>query len=196
MTDLAQPDAHSQTDGTIAVDDNLLLIGRQTLHALRHALTRDLGDDAAVCLQEAGYAAGEQIYATFLRWLPEHTGVDDPDALDADALGEVISAFFAALGWGSVTLTQIGRAGIAITSADWAEAEPSAGAALPSCYIASGLFADFVSRLADMPVAVMEVECRTRNEPHCRFLVGAPETMEAVYEAMMAGKGYASSLAD
>ena len=181
---------------TIPTDDNLLLVGRQTIHALRRVLGRNMGEEAATCLQEAGYAAGEQIYGTFIRWLPEHTGLSDPAELDSEALEDVLSAFFQALGWGGVTVTQIGRAGLAITSSDWAEAEPEAGASLPSCYIASGMFADFISRLAGMPVAVMEVECRTRAEPRCRFLVGAPETMGAVYDAMMSGQDYESVLAD
>ncbi len=180
---------------TISSDDNLLLVGRQTIHALRRALARDMGEEAATCLQEAGYAAGEQIYGTFLRWLPGHTGLSDPGDLDASALEDVLSAFFQALGWGGLVVTQVGRAGLAITSTDWAEAEPSAGASLPSCYIASGMFADFISRLAGVPVAVMEVECRTRAEPHCRFLLGAPETMATVYEAMMSGQDYETVLA-
>ncbi len=179
---------------TIPADDNLILVGRQTLHALRRVLSRDLGDEAAACLQEAGYAAGEQIYDTFLRWLPEHTGLAEPGDLDWDALEDVLSAFFQALGWGDVAVAQVGTAGLAVSSTNWAEAEPAAGESLPSCYIASGMFADFVSRLSGTPVAVMEVECRSRAEPRCRFLIGAPETMETVYDAMMRGQDYQAVL--
>ncbi len=175
---------------------NILGVGSGALHALRRSLTRDLGDQAAVCLQEAGYAAGEQVYGSFCRWLPANTGVSNPADLDARALGTVLSAFFRELGWGNLAIERVGRSALAITSSDWAEADPGEGSELPSCYLASGLFADFIGRMSDTPVAVMEVECRSRSDPSCRFLVGAPETMEAVYEALAAGRDYESVLSD
>jgi predicted hydrocarbon binding protein len=179
---------------SLTFDNDILGVGRGVLHALRRSLTRDLGDHAAVCLQEAGYAAGESVYRSFCAWLPEYSGVDDPANLDAEVLGEVLSAFFEALGWGRLTVEQAGTAGLTITSANWAEAEPGGGTDLPSCYVASGLFADFMGRLSGTPVAVMEVECRTRDEDQCRFLLGAPETMEKVYDALAAGSDYESAL--
>jgi hypothetical protein len=63
-----------------------------------------------------------------------------------------------------------------------------------SCYIASGLFADFLGRLSETPVAVMEVECRSRQDAGCKFLVGTPETMEAVYDALASGQDYEVAL--
>lgn len=173
---------------------DILSVGRGALHALRRSLTRDLGDQAAVCLQEAGYAAGEQMFDAFRTWLPQHTGVDDPADLDARALGEVLSAFFHALGWGSLTVERAGRTGLAIASADWAEADPNEASEIPSCYVASGLFADFLGRLSETAVAVMEVECRSRGDSSCRFLVGTPDTMEAVYDALAAGQDYRAAM--
>lgn len=167
---------------------NILGVGSGALHALRRSLTRDLGDQAAVCLQEAGYAAGEQVYGSFCRWLPANTGVANPADLDARALGTVLSAFFRELGWGNLAIQRVGRSALAITSPDWAEADPGEGSELPSCYLASGLFADFIGRMSDTPVAVMEVECRSCGSPRCRFLVGTEQTMEAVYQEMAAGE--------
>jgi predicted hydrocarbon binding protein len=175
-------------------NQDIVAVGSGALHALRRALARDLGDRAAVCLQEAGFAAGEQVYECFLAWLPEYTSLDDPAELDSSALGEVLSAFFEELGWGRLTVEKLGENAVAITSTDWAEADPENEATSPSCHIASGLFADFMSRLSGTPVAVMEVECRTLQQPHCRFLVGAPETMDAVYEALAAGSDYEAVL--
>jgi len=179
---------------TPALTNEIVAVGSGALHTLRRALSRDLGDRAAVCLQEAGYAAGEQMYDSFLIWLPTHASVEDPADLDAAVLGEVLSAYFEELGWGQISIEQAGRAALSITSANWAEAAPDKDATLPSCYIASGLFADFMGRLSGTPVAVMEVECRTMQQPQCRFLVGAPEIMEAVYEALAAGSDYESAL--
>ncbi len=177
-----------------AKTNEIVAVGSGALHTLRRALSRDLGERAAVCLQEAGYAAGEQMYESFRAWLPTFASVQDPAELDASALGDVLSAFFEELGWGQLTIAPAGRTALAITSPNWAEAEPGENVSLPSCYIASGLFADFMGRLSGTPVAVMEVECRSMNQPHCRFLVGAPETMEAVYDALASGSDYESAL--
>lgn len=174
--------------------NEILGVGKGALHILRRSLTRDLGEQAAVCLQEAGYAAGQQVYERFCGWLPEHTGVKGPSDLDARALGVVLSAFFEELGWGGLTIERAGDRGLAISSPDWAEADPAEEAEMPACYMASGMFADFIGRLAETPVAVMEVECRSRKDSVCRFLVGTPDTMEAVYEALSAGQDYESAL--
>ena len=174
--------------------NEILGVGRGALHILRRSLTRDLGEQAAVCLQEAGYAAGEQVYERFCSWLPEHTGVKTPIDLDARALGIVLSAFFEELGWGGLAIERAGDRGLAISSTDWAEADPDESSEMPSCYMASGMFADFLGRLSETPVAVMEVECRSRKDPVCRFLVGTPDTMEAVYEALASGQDYEAAL--
>jgi predicted hydrocarbon binding protein len=175
---------------TVTLDETMISVGNQVLHRLRQSLTRDLGDRAATYLQEAGFAAGQQMYDSFLRWLPDFTGVSDPAELDAAALGEVLSAFFEALGWGAVAFRQEGKGALVITAPHWAESEPGAGAEQPSCFVSSGILTDFLGRLSSVPVAVMEVECRTRGDGHCRFLAGAPQTMEAVFDALAAGKGY------
>jgi predicted hydrocarbon binding protein len=177
-------------------DIEMIAVGSDALHALRRSLSHHLGDQAAAPLQEAGYAAGRQVYESFKAWLPDYAGVEDPGELDASVLGEVLSAFFEALGWGRLTIEKAGKEALAITSTNWAEAEPGGAAEVPSCYVASGLFADFMGRMSGIPVAVMEVECRTLNQPHCRFLVGAPETMQRVYEALAQGSDYKSVLPD
>jgi hypothetical protein len=41
---------------------------------------------------------------------------------------------------------------------------------------------------------VMEVECRSRGEPRCRFLAGAPETLGIIYDRMAQGTGYLEAL--
>ncbi len=50
--------------------------------------------------------------------------------------------------------------------------------------------ADFFGRLSGEPVAVMEVECRSRNDERCRFLSASPDTLNAVYEEMTRGHNY------
>jgi predicted hydrocarbon binding protein len=178
----------------VTLDENMISVGNSILHSLRKSLARDLGERAAAYLQEAGYAAGAQVYSAFIGWLPEFTGVEDPAGLDAGTLGEVLSAFFQELGWGAITVEEVGKGALMITAPDWAESEVGGGSLQPSCYVSSGILTDFLGRLSSVPVAVMEVECRTRADEHCRFIAGAPETLEAVFDALANGDSYESVL--
>ena len=56
------------------------------------------------------------------------------------------------------------------------------------------MFADFFGRVADAPLAVMEVECRSAGADRCRFLLGSTDVMQAVYEHMSGGTGYADAV--
>jgi hypothetical protein len=40
----------------------------------------------------------------------------------------------------------------------------------------------------------MEVECSSRGDKHCRFLLAAPETLTLVYERMTHGMTYRAAL--
>jgi predicted hydrocarbon binding protein len=148
----------------------------------------------AQVLQEAGYAAGEGTFAAFVGWLPANAGVDDPRELAAPRLAEVLTRFFSSLGWGSLEVQPVGQAAFAVDSTDWAEAQPGAALQYPGCYFTAGLVADFMSRLAEASLAVMEVECRSRGDARCRWLVGAPETLTQLYQHMAQGADYMSVL--
>src|SRR3989475_9415881 len=172
-----------------------LTIGRGALRQLHQSLLRDAADHAVTILQDAGFAAGEGVYEAFRTWLPGQTGVAEPQELDAARLNDVLSEFFRTLGWGSVTVGPVGVAALAIDSSDWAEAEPGT-AESPMCFFSSGMLAEFLGRLSGEPVAVMEVECRSRNDERCRFLSAAPETLNIVYEQMTQGRTYDEVLGD
>ncbi len=159
---------------------SLVALSPSALHRLRDTA-------GAQVLQEAGYAAGESVYRSFAAWLPAVAGVDDPGELAATRLAEVLARFFSKLGWGVVTVAQLSDAVVAVDSADWAEAQPGTGLQYPSCAFTSGLLADFMTRLGDAPLAVMEVECRSRGDGRCRWLVGAPESLTALYDHMAKG---------
>src|SRR2546422_7864184 len=64
------------------------------------------------------------------------------------------------------------------------------------CYFSSGMLSDFLGRLSGEPVAVMEVECRSRNDERCRFLSASPDTLNVVYEQMTQGTSYEQALGD
>ncbi|MGH7569358.1 MAG: V4R domain-containing protein [Gemmatimonadales bacterium] len=175
----------SQVDG--------LSIGRDGLRALHQNLQTYAPEQAIAILQQTGYAAGESIYRAFCAWLPGGAGVDRPEELDAARLNDVLSRFFQAAGWGSLTVSPLPGAALAVDSIDWSEAEPGAAQA-PMCFFSAGLLTDFLGRLSGEPVAVMEVECRSKSDGRCRFLTATPETLQRVYERMTEGKTYEEAL--
>jgi predicted hydrocarbon binding protein len=172
-----------------------LRLGRRVIHQLRVSLERDAGLQAATHLQEAGFAGGEELYADFAIWLARHHQVASPKDLDVKYLGEVLSDFFAEQGWGRLTTTPLGPAVLALDSSEWAEALDEPQGEFPSCHLSCGLLADFLGRVSEGMVAVMEVECRSRGDARCRFLAGAPETLSILYERVAQGSGYLEALA-
>lgn len=170
-----------------------LTVGRGALRQLHSSLLRDAADHAVTILQEAGFAAGEGLYQAFCNWLPGAVGAARPDDLSANQLTTVLSAFFTAMGWGAVTVAPLGRAALVLDSSDWAEAEPGSADA-PMCFFSAGMLADFLGRLSGEQVAVMEVECRSRNDGRCRFLSASPDTLNTVYEQMTQGASYEQAL--
>jgi len=172
------------------LDSGVLGLGRSALLALRHAM----GEAGAGSLQQAGFAAGGELYDGFTAWLKRTNGVSDPAELDAEQLGQVLGDFFEEFGWGWVAVTRVGEAGLAIDAPNWAEGEPGAEEAGTSCHVSSGMLSAFLTKLAGQDMAVMEVECLTAGHDRCRFLAGAPETLEMVYQAMGRGLGYEEAL--
>jgi predicted hydrocarbon binding protein len=168
--------------------NTLVVMSRDSLLALRSALFRDVGPDAATLLQEAGIAGGPGLYDTFTRWLSDR-GYGTPETLAATQFGERASEFFRDAGWGTISVGALDSVAT-IDSSDWAEGDPNFPLEFPGCYYSTGVFADFFGRLAGEPLAVMEVECRSMGAERCRFLVGSEEVMQKVYDEMGRGVGY------
>jgi len=158
-----------------------------TLRQLHASLATHAPEQLVAILQEVGYAAGEGMFRAF-------AAAHSPADLDADELPQALSDFFRGQGWGSVTITPVGTGALALDSSDWAEAEPGT-AQTPLCFFSAGMLADFLGRLSEETVAVMEVECRSRGDARCRFLSATPEVLGKVYNDMTAGKSYEEALA-
>lgn len=171
----------------------LVAISRAALSSLRASLIRDAGPAAAGYFQEAGYAGGAAVFDAFRVWLRER-GQGEPDALEVEEFAARASEYFQHLGWGSLRLGALRDAVATLDSSDWNEAEPRGGLDQPACHLSTGMFADFFGRIADTPLAVMEVECRSAGDSRCRFLLGSAEVMERLYEAMAEGKGYEAAV--
>lgn len=156
------------------------------LRQLHASLATHAPDQITTILQEVGYGAGEGLYRAF-------AAANNPANLDADCLGDVLAEFFAGAGWGTLTMTPVGTGALALDSSNWAEAEPGSAQA-PMCFFSTGMLADFLGRLSDQTVSVMEVECRSRGDARCRFLSATPEVLERVYNEMTQGRSYAEAL--
>ena len=116
-----------------------------------------------------------------------------PESLAASEFGPRASEFLRDAGWGSLELGALETVAT-VDSADWAEGDPGFPLQFPGCYYTSGVMAEFFGRLAGVPVAVMEVECRSMGGDRCRFLVGSGETLQRVYESMSDGSSYEQAL--
>jgi predicted hydrocarbon binding protein len=172
---------------------DMLTVTRASLLFLRAALLRSGDANAAVTLQEAGYAGGSSLFESFRNWLSDRSDIAIED-LDVDAFQHRASEFFGETGWGTLTVGSIDEIVATLDSPDWGECDTNLGAQQPSCHLTTGMFADLFGRLAGAPVAVLEVECRSAGHDRCRFLVGSPDVMDAVYEEMGRGADYEAAI--
>ena len=178
------------SDMTLDLAENgLLAVTKDALAALRNALMRDTGHAAAGWFQEAGYAGGAALFEAFRGWL-EQRDAGAPESLPLDEFQHLAAEFFREAGWGTLSVGTLHDAVATLDSPDWGEASPDAGMEHPCCHLSAGMLSDFFGRVADAPLAVMEVECRSTGAERCRFLLGSAEVMQAVYEGMSQGLSY------
>jgi predicted hydrocarbon binding protein len=173
----------------------LVAFPRASLGALRAALIRDTGGSFATFLQEAGYAGGDAVFASFRGWLADR-GAGSPESMGVELFQAQAAEFFHQMGWGSLEISPLHDVVAMVDSGDWAESDAAGGLPYPSCHYSTGLFADFFGRTADAPLAVLEVECRSSGSHRCRFLVGSAEVMGHLYERMAAGASYDEAASD
>lgn len=140
---------------------------------------------AADAVRDAGFAAGDALFAQFADWLIDQgeAGVDDL----ADARFPLLfEAFFHHLGWGRLELAPLSDAVMAVDAYDWAEASDGPG----GCLLTTGLLSGFLGRLAEAPLAVLEVDAGAENAGRSRFLVASVEVLDYVWDAMGRGIPY------
>ena len=159
------------------------------LSALRHALAGRVGDDeAAHALRAAGHAAGN-VLAGIL------ASPQDNSALAQSAYFRRLADLFANRGWGHFAHERP-HPGVAVLQAgDWVEADPEFAAQRPSCFFTTGMLANILGRAAGAEIAVYEVECRSKGDARCRFLIGAPETLQHLHESATEGASVESLVA-
>lgn len=173
-----------------------------SLAALRRALAASVGPDgAAHALRAAGHAAGDAFFRALCRppananSLSREEAVEALRTLDERNFWNRLSGLFAARGWGTLVHQPL-HAGLgALSAAEWVESDPESAATRPSCFFSTGLLANLLGQVAARDVAVLEVECRSQGDPHCRFVFGAPATLETVFHELQGGRDLRGSIA-
>lgn len=160
--------------------------------ALRASVARN--GDAVTGLRDAGYSAGLALYDDFGHWLSER-GALSPELLPEGDFGVLMAEFLTAAGWGGLRVQPLSEAVVALDADDWAESAGESGgeaaeSGAPCCHAGTGLLAGFFGRVAEAPLAVLEVECRSNGDSRCRFLIGSVDVLQYVYEAMERGVPY------
>lgn len=169
-------------------------IAPASLHRIRRRLQATGAGAAAEILQEAGFATGEALFERWRNRVAERTGLDDAGQLDHRWFGPLLDELCVGLGWGSLSVTAIGHHALLLEAGDWAEAEPGSSHH-PACHFSAGCFAAFLTAQAGAPLAVLEVECRSRGDDVCRFLAGSAATLAASYDLLAAGRPWRDAFA-
>lgn len=163
-----------------------LAIPVASLAALRQALAQEVGaDSAARALSAAGHAAGDALFTQI-----------DTDGLSEASYWRKLTTLFSARGWGTLLHSPAHEGVGSLSANDWVEANDEAHAARPSCFFTTGMLANILGNSARSPVAVLEVECRSRGDAQCRFLFGSQDAMQSVFAAVGSGVSAEAALSE
>jgi predicted hydrocarbon binding protein len=176
-------------------DTDLVRMPAITLRAMRDVLRRQKGAmEGAQLLRDIGLASGEAFYTLLRESLASDDGTPrDPESFMPVEFWSRLSGLFSDLGWGRLEHEQLAEGVFALTALDWVEADDAANGGA-SCHFTAGLLADILHRLAGEDLAVLEVEHAAVGNGACRFIVGSPETLEAVFLHIREGTGYAEAI--
>lgn len=166
-----------------------LTIAPASLHRLSRDLRAAGGATASRILHEAGFASGEMLTDAWRNRIAGQTGLDEAGRLDVRWFGPLLDQLCVSLGWGSLSISELGDQAVVLESGDWMEADPDT-ATVPSCHFSAGALAAFLTGQAGAPIAVLEVECRSAGADACRFLAGSPEMLSVVWDLLAAGSDW------
>lgn len=168
-------------------DSDLIRVPAATLTALHGVLLRERGAlEAAHLLRDVGLASGEAFFTLFRDSLASAADSHDPADLDSASFWSRLGDLFADLGWGQLHHEEIGQGVFSLYATDWAEGGASGG----GCHLTAGLLADVLHRIAGFDLAVLEVDSDPETPAGCRFIIGSPQTLEAVFSRIQDGAPY------
>jgi predicted hydrocarbon binding protein len=158
-----------------------------TLHRLRDATNRALGDSAFSELREAGYDGGAPVFRAFIEWASGQ-GAESVSELELDEFSDLLERFFAAAGWGTVRLRPLREILAVVEIEDCWEAKDTKKSDTPTCYITTGAMTGFLEQIAGYPMAALEYRCRSCGDERCEFVVGNPDSVKYAYERLASAK--------
>lgn len=160
------------------------------LVGLRQALRREAGPLATThALHSAGYDAGTTLHALFEASVNGSSGT-----LGEEAFWDELRTFLFRRGWGTLRHERSHPAVGFMSSGDWAEADAALEEKQPSCAFTSGMIASILGQVAGGPIAVLEVECRSRGDEECRFAIGSEAAVHELYGKLLEGADLETSL--
>lgn len=161
--------------------------------SLRSELGKEAGTLPTVhAFHNAGFQAGT---AAAEAWASNGSGAAAD--LTQDAFWSKLADFFGTRGWGALEFSARHPAVGILSSVNWAEAGPSDGDGDTdaSCSFSTGFLSGLLSELAGGPIAVLEVDCRTRGQAACRFAFGSEVAIHELYGRMLDGADLEGALA-
>ncbi len=165
-----------------------------TLTAVREALYRNVPQvEAAGTLREAGLVTGADLFDA----LRDRLAAPDDERVGgtpSELFWERISEFFSNLGWGKLKFESLHPGVGLLSSGDWAEASSNGFSDQPMCHLTTGVFAELLSQAADGDVAILEVECRSKGDARCAFLMGGEDTLGSIHTAMNEGQDFMGAI--
>jgi predicted hydrocarbon binding protein len=151
--------------------------------SLRRELEKEAGTLPTVhALHHAGYQAGAEAALDVAR-----AGRAEISSTGAEAFWSRLADFFGSRGWGSLSHSPVHDGVGVLSSPDWAEAAEGTVDQKASCCFSTGFLSGLLSELAGGPVAVLEVECRTRGGEACRFAFGSEAAIHELYGRLLNG---------
>lgn len=168
-----------------------IAVPTSVLVSLRLELERETGTLEAVhALHRAGYAAGKESAAAF------HADAGgDAFRMTERAFWSKLQRWFEQRGWGTLTHRVAHDAVGILSSTDWAEAAEGEADPDASCCFSAGFLSGLLSQLAGGPVAVLEVECRSRGGASCDFAFGSEAAIHDLYGRLLDGADVEGALA-
>lgn len=157
-----------------------------TLHRLRDAANRALGDSALSELREAGYDGGAPVFHAFLEWAAKE-GAESVSDLELGEFADLLEKFFAAAGWGTMHLRPLADVLAIVEIEDCWESKNARPSDAPTCYITTGALTGFLEQIARYPMAALEYRCRSCGDERCEFVIGNPGAVQFAYEQIAAG---------
>ena len=159
------------------------------------SLRRELEEEAGAlptvrALHGAGYHAGLAAAVA----VHHHAG-GDAFAMSEDDFWSHLRSYFGNRGWGTLTHEGIHDMIGVLSSSDWAEVAEGAVDPDASCCFSTGFLSGLLSQLSGGPVAVLEIECRTRGGASCDFAFGSEGAIHELYGRLLEGVDLDGALA-